>query len=136
MAGVQYRLDLQQMLKQPSLGCAGFAKKNFSLQSKTKRNEIRFACVSHAHVKNKQFCFASFRFEFFASDLSEINRPYFHFVSLPKIFRFASDLSVSLLKQNKINVFSLCFTSKRNEIYVFFAFHHTRYRHEKVKDQP
>jgi hypothetical protein len=101
MAGVQYRLDLQQLLKQPSLGCAGFAKIFFSLQSKTKRNEIRFACVSHAHVKHKQFFFASFRFEFFASDLSEINRAYFRFVSLPKIFRFASDLSVSLQSKTK-----------------------------------
>ncbi len=32
-----------------------FRKKNFSLQKGTKRNEIRFACVSHAHVKEQIF---------------------------------------------------------------------------------
>jgi hypothetical protein len=47
------------------VGCAGFTSKNFSLQSETKRNEIRFACVSHAHAKKKKFplYFASFRFQ-------------------------------------------------------------------------
>ncbi len=67
------------------LGCAGFGQKIFSLQSETKRNEIRFACVSHAHVKKK----------FFAS---------FCFISL-LIFRFRS-------KRNEQSVFSLCFASK------------------------
>jgi hypothetical protein len=70
-----------------------FRKKIFSLQSETKRNEIRFACVSHAHAKNFFFFslpFASFRFEFFASDQSKINTAYFRFVSLPKICCFAS----------------------------------------------
>jgi hypothetical protein len=68
-----------------------FCKKKFSLQSETWRNEIRFVCVSHIHAKNKKYLFfASFRFEFVASDQSEINRAYFRFVSLSKICRFAS----------------------------------------------
>ncbi len=50
------------------------------------RNEIRFARSREKIL----FFFASFRFEFFASNQSEINTPYFRFVSLPKIFRFAS----------------------------------------------
>jgi hypothetical protein len=47
--------------------------------------------------------FASFRLEFFASDQSKINRAYFRFVLLPKIFCFAS--------------FSFCFR------FISFSFH-------------
>ncbi len=66
-----------------TVGCAGFAKKIFSLQSKTKRNEIHFACVSHAHVKKRK----------------KLKRNKINVFSLC----FAS-------KRNKINVFSLLFT--------------------------
>ncbi len=55
-----------------------FRKKNFRF--KAKRSETR--SVSHA--------FRFFRFKFFASDQSQINRAYFRFVLLPKIFPFAS----------------------------------------------
>ncbi len=75
------------------LGCAGFAKKRFRF--KAKPSETR--SVSRSHVKIFfSLLFASFRFEFFASDQSKINRAYFRFVLLPKFFRFASDLFVSL----------------------------------------
>ncbi len=53
-----------------------------------------------------------------------MNTPYFCFVSLPKIFCFASFrfwFFRFASKQNGINVFSLCFTSKRKEINIFFA---------------
>ncbi len=83
-------------------------------------------CISHAHTE-KIILFACFLFKFFASDQSKINTAYFRFVSLPKIFCFAS---LRFLKR-----FSRCFTSKRNEINIFFAsFHFTRYRFEKLKD--
>ncbi len=94
-----------------------FRKKIFfaSKRNEAKRDPFRMRFARS--VKNKYFFFASFRFEFFASDLSEINRAYFRFVSLPKNFRFASDLFITS-KQNEINVFSLCFALKRNEINV------------------
>ncbi len=70
--------------------------------------------------------FVSLHFEFFASNQSEINTPYFRFVSLPKIFPFASF---------RCRFFR--FASKRNEINIFFAsFHFTRYRLDKLKDRP
>jgi hypothetical protein len=96
------------------LGCAGFAKKIFSLQSETKRNEIRFACVSHAHVKKKNFRFFSLHF---ASNFSLpikaklIERIFalFRFQNFFRfaLFRFRSFRFASM--RNKINVFSLCF---------------------------
>jgi hypothetical protein len=84
---------------QCNLGCAGFANKFFRF--KAKRSETR--SVSHAFrtFTWKKFFFASFRFEFFASDQSEFNRAYFRFVLIPKIFRFASNLSVSLWSETK-----------------------------------
>ncbi len=88
----------------------------------SKRNEIRFACVSHAHAKKYGFFFAYFRFEFFTSNQSEINKPHFRFVSHPKFFSFASfrfRFFRFAPKRNEINVFSLCFTSKRNELNIF-----------------
>jgi hypothetical protein len=76
------------------IGCAfGFAKKNFSLPSGTKRNEIRVA-----RSREKEYFFWSL---LFASDQSEINTAIFRFVSLPKIFRFASDFFVSLQSETK-----------------------------------
>jgi hypothetical protein len=77
--------------------------------------------------------FASFRFEFFASDQSEINRAHFRLVSLPKCFRFASFRFRSFrfaLMRNEINVFSLSFRlisfsfrirCEKNEKNSFFA---------------
>ncbi len=128
------------MYAYPQLGCAGFASKILSLQSETKLNEIRFACVSHTHAKFFFIYSASFHFEFIAFNQSEINTPYFCFVSLPKIFHFASFrfwFFCFASKRNEINVFSLCFASKRNEINIFFAsFHFTRYRLAKLKDRP
>ncbi len=126
------------------LGCAGFAKKFFSLQSETKRNEIRFACVSHTHVKNFFFSlpFASFRFKFFASDQSETNTAYFCFVSLPKLsfvlfslffcFRFASDAKKAKkhffrieAKKFHFRFASFCFKAKMIAVFClrFASFH-------------
>jgi hypothetical protein len=82
---------------------------------------MRFACVSHAHV-NKTIFFASFRFEYFASDQSEINSAFFALFRLQKFF-------VSL------PIFLFRFKAKRNKRF-FASFHHTRYRHKKVIDQP
>ncbi len=62
------------------LGYAGFAKNIVLLQSETKRNEIRFAAFRT--LTRKFFFSASFRFKFFASDQSKINRAYFELFSL------------------------------------------------------
>ncbi len=78
-----------------------FRKKKFSLQSETRS-------VSHAHAK-KMFRFLLL---LFASDQSEINRAYFRFVSLPKIFSFAS--------------FSFCF-------HLFFVFVSLQMRKKRKK---
>jgi hypothetical protein len=78
---------------------------------KVKRSETR--SVSHAFrtlTWKNIFFFASFRFEFFASGQSDINRAYFRFVLLPKFFRFRF---VSL------PIFSFRFKAKRNKR--FFA---------------
>jgi hypothetical protein len=95
-----------------------FRKKKFfaSKRNEAKQDPFRMRFARSREKKKTKFFFASFCFKFFAPDQSEINSAFFRFVSLTKIFRFAS---------------------KRNEINVFFAsFHHTRYRHKKVKDQP
>ncbi len=47
-----YRYFSVHSSKTLKLGCARFAKKNFSLMSEMKRNWIRFACVSLVHFKN------------------------------------------------------------------------------------
>ncbi len=83
----------------------------------SKRNEINFACISHAHVK-KQIFFPLL----FASNQSEINSAFFALFRLQQFF-------VSL------RIFSFRFKAKRNKRF-FASFHHTRYRHKKVKDQP
>jgi hypothetical protein len=69
-----------------------FRKKNFfaSKRNKAKRDPFRMR-FARSREKNK-FFFASFRFEFCV---------YFRFVSLTKIFRFASDLFVSLQSETK-----------------------------------
>jgi hypothetical protein len=70
------------------LGCAGFAKKIFCF--KAKRDLYR---MCFARSREIIFFSASFRFEFFASDQSEINRSYFElfllsFASNNFLFRF------------------------------------------------
>ncbi len=83
-----------------------FRKKKFSLQSETKRNEIRFACVSHADVK---FFFSLlFASNFLLPIKAKLIERIF------ALFRFQK-LYVLLLG----NVFLLCFASKRNKINVF-----------------
>ncbi len=103
----------------------------FKIFFASKRNEakrdsfrMRFARSREKKKKNFSLHFASFRFKFFASNQSEINTPYFRFVSLPKIFRFASfrfQFFHFASKRNEINVFSFCFASKRNELNIFFS---------------
>ncbi len=69
------------------LGCAGFGEKNVFA---SKRNEAKWDPFRMCFARSCGiFFFASFRFKFFASDQSEINRAYFCFVLLPKIVRFA-----------------------------------------------
>ncbi len=75
------------------VGCTGFANKNFSLQSETKRNEIRLACVSHAHAKTKILFSLLFASNF----------------SLP--------IKAKLIKR----IFSLCFASKNFTFRFFFV---------------
>jgi hypothetical protein len=67
-------------------------------RNKAQRDPFR---MRFARSREKFFFFASFRLEFFASDQSEINRAYFRFVSLTKIFRFAFDLFASLQSETK-----------------------------------
>ncbi len=101
-----------------------FRFKNFfaSKRNKAKRDPFRLH-FARSREKNKKN-FASFRFEFFASNQSEINKPYFRFVSCPKFFCFASfrfRFFRFASKRNEINVFSLCFALKRNELNIFFS---------------
>jgi hypothetical protein len=103
------------------LGAPVSEKKMFSLQSETKRNEIRFACVSHAHaeffssllfasnfsllIKAKliERIFASFCFQkLFVSLL-------FCFVFASVHFRFASDAKTSGKKFFRIEAKKFCF---------------------------
>ncbi len=65
------------------LGCAGFASKLFSLQSETRSVSHAFRTLTWKEIIFFSLHFASFRFEFFASNQSEITTPYFRFVSLP-----------------------------------------------------
>jgi hypothetical protein len=88
------------------LGCAGFANQNFSLQSETKCNEIRFACVSHAHVKKKKFRSFSKRKNFASVSLRSENDGIFSL-----LFRF-----ISLRSENDGCVLlPFCFISLRSE---------------------
>ncbi len=114
-----FTLSYANTLTTTTLGWSSFAKKNFSLRSETKQNEIRFACFSFAHAKNIYF---------------------FRFILL----FFASNFSLPT-KAKSIYVFSLCFTSKnfvfrwwffafrfeakRNQHFLA-SFHFTRYRLE------
>jgi hypothetical protein len=72
------------------IGCAGFAKKIFSLRSEMKRNGIRIALFSHVQAKTKNQFFACFRFKLFASLRSEMKNTdvSHHFAS--SLFLFAS----------------------------------------------
>jgi hypothetical protein len=103
------------------LGCACLKKNHYFA---SKRNDIRFACVLHAHAKTNYF----FRFLLllFASNFSlptkaKLIQRIFALFRFRKFFfslRFASDFSFRFkAKQNKH--FLLCFALKRNEINVF-----------------
>jgi hypothetical protein len=105
------------------IGC-GFAKKMFRF--KVKRSETR--SVSHA--------FCTLTRNFFAYDQSEVNTVYSHFVLLPKIFRFAPIFLFRLKEKWNKRFFALFrFKAKRNKRFST-PFHFTRYRFEKLKDQP
>jgi hypothetical protein len=68
---------------------------------------------------------------FFASKQNEAKRD-------PFCMRFARSREKKKkieAKQNKRFFALFCFEAKQNKRF-FASFHHTRYRHEKVKDQP
>ncbi len=83
------------------VGCAGFAKTNVSLQSDTKPDQIRSACVSQANAK--KLVFASFR-----SNIS--------FPTKAKLKRF---FALHRFQQFFVSLPIFCSASKRNEISVF-----------------
>ena len=84
------------------VGCARFAKKNFSHRIEIKQNWIRFSCVPLFTIKFHFYFFASFRFKFFAS---------LHFSN----FRFQAKQSEAKFKSIFL-LFSLFFV-----FFIFFA---------------
>ena len=106
-----------------------FCFKNFfaSKRNEAKRDPFRMRFARSREKKLFFFSlhFASFRFEFFASNQSEINTPYFRFISLPKSFRFASFrfwFFRFAFSQNEINVFFALFRFKAKRFKHFFRF--------------
>ncbi len=104
------------------VGCAGFAKKNFfaSKRNEVKRDPFRMR-FARPREKNNFFSLL-FASNFALPTKAKLIVLFFALFRLQKYF-------VSL------PIFSFRFKAKLNKRF-FASFHHTRYRHKKVKDQP
>jgi hypothetical protein len=96
------------LLEYTRLGCAGFAKKKFSLQSETERNEIRFA-----RSREKRIFFRFFSLHF-ASNFSLPTKAKL-IERIFALFRFQTFFVSLPIFSYEINVFFalFCFEAKR-----------------------
>jgi hypothetical protein len=88
-----------------------FRKKMSSLQSEMKQNEIRFACVLHAHVKKKNSLLLALNFSLpTKAKLKERIFALFCFQNFFVTHCFASTLFVLLQSKTKWTFFRFCFS--------------------------